>query len=268
MATNELELEDYSLDVAELEVGPSMDEDYNLDVAELEVGPSMDVSCTCTGACKTNRCICRRNGQGCTRGKCKCRPSRCSQLKEEVAVDIDALGRVHSSDSEPEDFCVCTDDCNSTLCYCLAIKQKPCETSCKCRPIDCCNKAPSIPIASTPSATPKTVQEEVKDFCATSTKEDIEEMLLSVAERCPQLWKSVRQSRGDPGASQSSARPSWCKCGKCREEEDPQDRICCKNHQKNHENPHFFQLCLDQQTLELSCSKVAGHFKWLVRHTK
>ena len=28
--------------------------------------------------------------------------------------------------------------------------------------------------------------------------------------------------------------------------------VCCKSQPKNHENPYFFQLCPDQQTLELA----------------
>ena len=223
-----------------------------LDVAEFEV---MVVSCSCTGACKTNRCVCRKNGQGCTRGKCKCRPSKCSQLKEEAAVDIEAIGgEIHSSDTEPEDFCICTDDCNNTLCYCLAIKKEPCENRCKCSQRVCKNQATLVcPAEPTPVTTQKTVQQEVQEFCATSTKKELEEMLMSVVSRCPQLWKNVRQSDDNPaGDPQSSGSPPWCKCGRCKEEEDPQDRICCKNNRKNHQNPHFFQLCLDQQTLELA----------------
>ena len=57
-------------------------------------------------------------------GKCKCKPSKCSQLKKQAAVDIAALRtEVYSSDSEPEDYCVCTDACDTTLCNCIAIKQ-------------------------------------------------------------------------------------------------------------------------------------------------
>ena len=94
--------------------------EFSLDVAE--VGPIADLCCKCTGACKTTRCICRKNGHGCTLGKCKCKSSKCSQLKEQAAVDIAALGtEVHSSDSEPEDYCVCTDACDTMLCYCIAI---------------------------------------------------------------------------------------------------------------------------------------------------
>ena len=34
--------------------------EFSLDVAE--VGPIADICCKCTGACKTTRCICRKNG--------------------------------------------------------------------------------------------------------------------------------------------------------------------------------------------------------------
>ena len=225
-----------------------------------EVGPIADICCKCTGACKTTRCICRKNGHGCTLGKCKCKPSKCSQLKEQAAVDIAALGtEVHSSDSEPEDYCVCTDACDTTLCYCLAIKQKECESQCKCNPSVCENKViSSLASSSTPSSAPSTVtaqkniEQEVKEFCATHSKLEMEGMLLSVVSRCPQLWKSIVTSQNFPVSSLSKDVPPWCKCGKCREESDLLDRICCKNHPKNHENQHFFQLCLDQQTLEVA----------------
>ena len=190
------------------------------------VQPSTVVACSCTGACKTNRCVCRKSGQWCTRGKCKCRPSKCSQLKEEVAVDIDDIGgEVHSSDSEPEDYCFCSDDCNHTLCYCLAIKHKACEASCNCSKDTCKNRV--VPVTSVSAAPTITVKEEVKEFCANSTKEELESMLLSVVEKCPQVWKCMHHSLGSSGTLDK--RPPWCKCGKCREEDDPEDRICCNN---------------------------------------
>ena len=53
--------------------------------------------------------------------------------------------------------CVCTDACDTTLCYCLAIKQKECESQCKCNPSVCKNKVLlSLASSSTPSSAPST----------------------------------------------------------------------------------------------------------------
>ena len=103
-------------------------------------GSSTNLFCNCTGACKTNRCVCRRLDHSCTPERCKCKPSKCSRQKEEPAVNMEELGEPNSSDSEPEDFCICKDSCNNTLCYCLAIKQVPCTSQCKCDPDLCQNK--------------------------------------------------------------------------------------------------------------------------------
>ena len=43
----------------------------------------------CTGACSASRCVCRRLDHGCTPGRCKCKPSKCSRQKEEPAVNIE-----------------------------------------------------------------------------------------------------------------------------------------------------------------------------------
>ena len=50
------------------------------------------------------------------------------------------------------------------------------------------------------------------------------------------IWKSIVTSQDFPVSSFLKDVPPWCKCGKCREESDLLDRICCKNHPKNHEN--------------------------------
>ena len=115
---------------------------------DLDIGhtPEVEASsmfCSCTGACKTNRCMCKRLDRGYTPGKCKYKPSKCSRQKEEPAIDVEVLGELHSSDSEPEDICICKDACNNTLCYCLAIKQEACKAQCKCDKKICINRAPT-----------------------------------------------------------------------------------------------------------------------------
>ena len=224
-------------------------------------GSSTNLFCNCTGACKTNRCVCRRLDHGCTPGRCKCKPSKCSRQKEEPAVNMEELGEPNSSDSEPEDFCICKDSCNNTLCYCLAIKQVPCTSQCKCDPDLCQNKTRvADPDAQTVPDVALPVKEDVQRYCATHSKKDLEGLLVAVASRCPQLWKSVSTSEKQVDPEKPYLQPPWCKCGKCHMEGDAEDQVCCKNHPKNHENPYFFQLCLDQQTLELA---LVNNCDWL-----
>ena len=66
----------------------------------------------------------------------------------------------------------------------------------------------------------------------------------------PRLWRSATGSSGGPSAPLNP--PSWCKCGKCHEEEDPQDRLCCENHVRNHENAVFEQVVLDEHKIEVA----------------
>ena len=222
-----------------IESNLSLDLDIGL-VEEVREDPqgSSTVFCSCTGACKTNRCVCKKLDQGCTPGKCRCKPNKCCRQREEPAVDISVLGEVNSSDSEPEEFCVCRDDCSTTLCFCLAIKQACCTKQCKCKDDDCSNRTSTVDASMEPPSLP--IREEVKQFCATKSKEDLEEMLASVAAKCPQLWNSISQPGIAPVPYKTHPVPSWCKCGKCRPEPEPEDNICCKNKPKNHEHPHFF----------------------------
>ena len=223
---------------------------------DLDIGHTLEVKessmfCSCTGACKTNRCMCKRLDRGYTPGKCKCKPCKCSRQKEEPAIDMEVLGELHSSDSEPEDFCICKDACNNTLCYCLAIKQEACKAQCKCDKKICINRAPTPNPDATADAQKQQdvslpIEEDVQRYCATRSKEELEKLLVEVASRCLQLWRSVSKSDNPASSNVPHLSPPWCKCGKCRMEADPQDQICCKNHPKNNENPHFFQLCLDQ----------------------
>jgi len=51
----------------------------------------------------------------CIPGKCKCKSSKCSSQRKEPAVNIDDLGEAKSSDSEPEDFGICVEECSTTI---------------------------------------------------------------------------------------------------------------------------------------------------------
>ena len=99
------------------------------------VVPSILPSCKCRGACKTVRCPCKAAKVGCHRDRCKCSTSKCSNQMESAAVNEEELAGVGSGDEEPEQFCKCdaSDPCNTTACYCLAIKKKKCNSmKCTC----------------------------------------------------------------------------------------------------------------------------------------
>ena len=89
---------------------------------------------------------------------------------------------------------------------------------------------------------------------------EVADVMLKVAKVCPHLWRSFTINTDAPQLGQSPSgepntlpdRPSWCKCGKCHEEEDPEDRLCCKNHAKNHESPIFEMVVLDEHTVEVA----------------
>ena len=44
----------------------------------------------------------------------------------------------------------------------------------------------------------------------------------------------------------------WCICGRCQAEIELEDRICCRNHARNHENPVFEMVVLDKHALEVA----------------
>ena len=139
-------------------------------------------------------------------------------------------------------------------CYCLAIKQRPCVPGkCECDPTTCKNVGTSSLPPGTPSPTVSsdTHSNGVKDFCSSRSKEQLVSLLEMVATKHPHVWAQISAEHPTPPQTRDQI-PNWCKCGKCKSEEDPVDRICCKNHPKNHENFHFYHICLDQQTLEIA----------------
>ena len=152
----------------------------------------------------------------------------------------------------PEDFCHCR-TVNSEWGHPLLLlsNQIPwVPGKCDCDPTTCKNVATSSqsPL-STPTDSHDTHSTGVKDFCSSRSKEELVSVLETVAAKYPHIWDIISGKRSTPPQTQV---PPWCKCGKCRSEDDPLDRICCKNHPKNHENVHFYHLCLDQQTLEIA----------------
>ena len=86
--------------------------------------------CKCTGACKLPDAPCFKH---------KCKVTKCSRQMEKASVDTAAQGEVNSSDEE-EQFCVCSDNCQYTTCYCIAMKQASCDpNSSKCDESKCVN---------------------------------------------------------------------------------------------------------------------------------
>ena len=86
---------------------------------------------------------------------------------------------------------------------------------------------------------------------ANKTMEEVQGAIIRMATLFPHVWRSAM----DASTTRTHANldpPSWCTCGKCRPEEDPQDRICCKNHARNHENPIFERIVLDEHTVEVA----------------
>ena len=81
----------------------------------------------------------------------------------------------------------------------------------------------------------------------------MEVALAKMAEVCPHVFQYVANNMSGPSEPpQPTEKPEWCKCGKCRNEAANEDRICCNNHPKNHENPIFTRICLDETTVELA----------------
>ena len=58
-------------------------------------------------------------------------------------------------------------------------------------------------------------------------------------------------SERDPSTIMQTQQP-WCICGKCHREDDPEDRLCCKNNRRNHESPIFEHIVLNEHTLEVA----------------
>lgn len=127
---------------------------------------------------------------------------------------------------------MCTCECDQTTCKNVATSSHPSNTR-------------------SPTISHGTHSIGVKDFCSSRSKEQLVCLLETVATTHPHVWAQISGTHPTPPLTQDQI-PKWCKCGKCKSEEDPLDRICCKNHAKNHEHFHFYHLCLDQQTLEIA----------------
>lgn len=94
------------------------------------------------------------------------------------------------------------------------------------------------------------IQCSLQEFMASHTIDEVRDTVTRIAKLYPHLWRSAIGSAG--GQSTPLNPPSWCKCGKCHEEEDPQDRLCCNNHARNHENAVFERIVLDEHTIEVA----------------
>ena len=159
------------------------------------------------------------------------------------------LGELHSSDSEPEDFCICKDSCSNTLCLCLAIKQEPCQSlMCKCDRAICSNRPGTSHSEATtgvqalpgPSAS---IEQDVHRYCDTHLKEMKKQstrtyppLLITSEDRqtdglsdqggvggpisyyglqmSTTLEKNVTTSEKQATSNAPFLSPSWCKCGK------------------------------------------------------
>ena len=139
---------------------------------------------------------------------------------------------MNSYDSEPEDFChrrtVNSEWGHPLLLLSNQIPRVP--GKCDCDPTTCKNVATSSqsPL-STPTDSHDTHSTGVKDFCSSRSKEELVSVLETVAAKYPHIWDLISEKLSAPPQTQV---PPWCKCGKCRSEDDPLDRICCKNHPK------------------------------------
>ena len=81
----------------------------------------------------------------------------------------------------------------------------------------------------------------------TSHTIDEVQVIVTRLAKHPHLWRSAIARMEGPTAR--TIPPSWCKCGKCHEEEDPQDQLCCNNHARNHENGVFERI---KHTIEVA----------------
>ena len=187
--------------------------------------------CFCTGPCKTNRCVCKKLDQGCTPGKCRCKSSKCCRKSQQWTYMFWATSIVVTVNLKIL-FCICRDNCSTTLCFCLAIKQVPCTTRCKCEESHCKNRTSTADVVVQPPSRTLPISEDVKQFCATKSKGELEELLVSMASKCPQLWNSLSKTDRPPVPSKPHLPPTWCKCVKCHPEPDPENQICCKNQLK------------------------------------
>lgn len=133
------------------------------------VVPSSIPACRCRGACKTSRCPCTEANIGCHRDRCKCSTSKCANQMESAAVDTEELAKVDSGDEEPEQLCKCatTDPCNTTSCYCLAIKKKKCSTQCTCEALVWTNKLDTV-IDDPEGDAADDISSQVQMYCSTT----------------------------------------------------------------------------------------------------
>jgi hypothetical protein len=78
------------------------------------------------------------------------------------------------------------------------------------------------------------VASQVQQYCYTHDKADVEAVLAKMAVVCPHLWRSLTVATHSADIGPNHQKPSWCKCGKCYEETDPKDQVCCKKITNTH----------------------------------
>ena len=88
-------------------------------------------------------------------------------------------------------------------------------------------------------------------------------ILLILSELSPSTWnlaKSIYEGRSELTFESSDSPPTWCTCGKCSVMLNERENVCCNNKTKNHEDPEFHQLVLDEKVLDLA---MKGNADWL-----
>ena len=101
---------------------------------------------------------------------------------------------------------------------------------------------------------------QVQRYCSTHDRVDVEGVLAKMAVVCPDLWRSLTSATQSSDIGLNHQQPRWCKCGKCYEEADPEDRVCCKNNAKNDSHPSFDRVVLDKDTLQVA---LVNNCDWL-----
>ena len=49
----------------------------------------------------------------------------------------------------------------------------------------------------------------------------------------------------------SQGAPDWCKCGKCRQMDNPVERVCCRNSPCTTTSDLFYDICLNRHVLSV-----------------
>ena len=101
-----------------------------------------------------------------------------------------------------------------------------------------------------------------QDYIARLTPEQMKTQMLKLLQSGHATLDLLEQFQLDSQPEAVMSRPSWCSCGRCREQERPKEQKCCRGRGGCVTlSPEFAAICMNREVLSCVARR---HLDWLV----